>query len=158
MELVEAVASWQTLLLAVGVFGFAPGFILRLAVKIYPRDDPRRRELVAEMYIVPRLLRPFYVAEQIETVLFEGTGARLNLRRRRRALNRDLIHGFGVAIRETEILLDGWAEIAEFTTEDNEFSDLRENLKKMKRLRRRTILRRWIGIASVRGENIDESI
>jgi len=39
-ELLEAIASWQTLALALLVFGFAPGFVLRLLVKIYPRDDP----------------------------------------------------------------------------------------------------------------------
>jgi hypothetical protein len=72
IELVEAVASWQSLLLVIAIFGFAPGFILRLLVKIYPRDDPRRQELVAELYTLGRIERPLFVAEQFETVLFEG--------------------------------------------------------------------------------------
>ncbi|MGW5227484.1 hypothetical protein ACWEP5_21365 [Nocardia niigatensis] len=77
--ILEVVASWKTLsafLLAVAVFGFFPGFVLRLIVRIYPRDDPRRRELPAELYTVKLLMRPFWVAEQLETVLFDGTESR----------------------------------------------------------------------------------
>ena len=72
VELFDAVASWHSLLLAVGAFGFAPGFILRVAVKIYPRHDPRRKEIIADLYVMRRIERPFYVAEQLETVLLEG--------------------------------------------------------------------------------------
>jgi hypothetical protein len=57
-ELLKAVASWQSLLLVVLVFGFAPGFCLRLIVLAYPRGDPRRAELIAEMRAVPRIQRP----------------------------------------------------------------------------------------------------
>lgn len=46
-ELLEAVASWPTLLFIVIVFGFAPRFCLRLIVLAYPRSDPRRAELIA---------------------------------------------------------------------------------------------------------------
>ncbi|MFI6365240.1 hypothetical protein ACIBG0_21085 [Nocardia sp. NPDC050630] len=75
----ELASSWQsitTLLMAVGVFGFCPGFILRLLVKVYPKDDARRRELPAELYAMNLLLRPFWVAQQFETVIFEGTSLR----------------------------------------------------------------------------------
>lgn len=65
------------------VFGFAPGFCLRLLVKIYPRDDARRRELVAELYTLGRVERLVFVGEQLETALFEGTRSRLAARRRR---------------------------------------------------------------------------
>lgn len=76
-ELLDGLASWPTFLLAVVVYGFAPGFLLRLIVLIYERDDPRRAELVAELYAVPRLKRPFWVAEQLETALFDGLAPRI---------------------------------------------------------------------------------
>lgn len=75
-DLIEVVASWPTLLSVLLIFGFAPGFLLRLLVMIYPREDPRRRELVAELYALRRLERPLFVAEQLETVLFEGVPGR----------------------------------------------------------------------------------
>jgi hypothetical protein len=75
-ELFDAVTSWQTLLTVILVFGFAPGFLLRLLLSIYPRNHPRRRELVAQLYTLHRIERPFFVAEQLETVLFEGVPGR----------------------------------------------------------------------------------
>jgi len=82
-ELIEVVsgATLPAFLTALLVFGFAPGFVLRLIVKLYPKDDPRRRELVAELYALPRLMRPIWVAEQIETAMFEGASARTSRRR-----------------------------------------------------------------------------
>ena len=77
-ELLEAVVSWPTLLLVLLVFGFAPGFCLRLIVLVYPRSDPRRAELIAELYAVPRIERPLWVAEQLEVALFEGLGQRVS--------------------------------------------------------------------------------
>lgn len=71
-EFLEAVIAWPSLFLAVVVFGFAPGFCLRLIVLAFPADDPRRTELIAELYAVPRIERPFWVAEQLEVALFEG--------------------------------------------------------------------------------------
>ncbi|WP_336156711.1 hypothetical protein [Amycolatopsis sp. VC5-11] len=76
-ELLQSVASWPTLLIAILLYGFAPGFVLRLVVMVYERDDPRRAELIAELYEVPRLKRPFWVAEQIETAIFDGLGPRI---------------------------------------------------------------------------------
>jgi hypothetical protein len=84
-ELLEVIASWPSLLLVVVVFGFAPGFCLRLIVLAYPRGDPRRAELIAELYAVPRIQRPLWVAEQLEVALFEGLGHRVSAARRRRA-------------------------------------------------------------------------
>jgi hypothetical protein len=46
-------------------------------VKIYPRDDSRRQELVAELYTIRRIERPLFVVEQLETDLFEGLPLRL---------------------------------------------------------------------------------
>jgi hypothetical protein len=65
------------LALALLVFGFAPGLLLRLIVLAFPKDDPRRAELRGEMYHVPRFERPFWVMEQLEEALVEGLGQRL---------------------------------------------------------------------------------
>ena len=78
VELLKAVASWPRLALVVVAFGFAPGFCLRLIVRAYPRGDPRRAELIAELYAVPRIQRPLWVAEQLEVALFEGLGHRVS--------------------------------------------------------------------------------
>jgi hypothetical protein len=77
-ELLKAVASWPSLLLVVLVFGFAPGFCLRLIVLAYPSSDPRRAELIAELYAVSRIQRPLWVAEQLEVALFEGLAHRVS--------------------------------------------------------------------------------
>ena len=84
-ELMHAVTSWPSLLLVVVVFGLAPGLCLRLIVLSYPRGDPRRAELIAELYAVPRIQRPLWVAEQLEVALFEGLGHRMSTARGRRA-------------------------------------------------------------------------
>lgn len=70
--LIFHVISWPTLGCALLVYGFAPGALLRLIVVLYPRGHPRRRELIGELYAYPRIMRPFWVAEQLETALFEG--------------------------------------------------------------------------------------
>ncbi|MEO7196375.1 MAG: hypothetical protein ABIZ05_16440 [Pseudonocardiaceae bacterium] len=77
-ELLNAAASWRSLVLVLVVFGFAPGFCLRLIVLAYPRRDPRRKELIAELDAVPRIERPLWVAEQLEVALFEGFGHRIS--------------------------------------------------------------------------------
>lgn len=64
--------GWPTLGVALVVFGFAPGALLRLIVLLYPRGNLRRRELIGELYAVPRIERPFWVIEQLEVALFEG--------------------------------------------------------------------------------------
>ena len=74
--LIFHVLSWPTLAIALLVFGFAPGAVLRLIVLAFPRDDDRRHELLGELYAVPRIERPFWVVEQLEVALFEGLGQR----------------------------------------------------------------------------------
>jgi hypothetical protein len=86
--LIDAVISWPTFALILVVFGFAPGALLRLIVLAFPRDDPRRQELRAELYAVPRIERPFWVAEQLEVALFEGLWNRLARAITRRMINR----------------------------------------------------------------------
>jgi DNA-binding transcriptional MerR regulator len=71
-SLISQVISWPVLVTALLVFGFAPGAVLRLIVLLFRRDDPRRQELLGELYAVPRIERPFWVIEQLEVALFEG--------------------------------------------------------------------------------------
>lgn len=73
----DSVISWPTFILALLIFGFAPGAALRLIVLVFDKDDPRRYELLAEVYRVPRVERPFWVAQQLEVALFEGVGQRV---------------------------------------------------------------------------------
>jgi DNA-binding transcriptional MerR regulator len=54
-----------------------PGFILRLVVRLYPKGNPRRMELIGELYAMPHWRRPWFVAEQFETALSEGLPARI---------------------------------------------------------------------------------
>lgn len=75
--MIESLLSWPTFLLALVVFGFAPGAVLRMIVLAFHRDDPRREELIAELYIVPRVERPFWVMQQLEVALFEGIWDRI---------------------------------------------------------------------------------
>lgn len=75
--MIDAVLSLPTLLVALLVFGFAPGVILRVIVLAFPPEDPRRRELLAELHAVPRIERPFWVVEQLEVALFEGLRERI---------------------------------------------------------------------------------
>lgn len=76
-DILAAIVAPASLALGVLVFGFAPGFVLRFLVLAFERDDPRRRELVAELRAVPRWERPFWVAEMIEVALFEGLWDRI---------------------------------------------------------------------------------
>src|SRR5687768_7822991 len=76
-DLLEAIVSWRTLLVALLVFILAPGAVLRLIVLAFRRDDPRRHELLAEFHAVPRIHRPLWVFEQLEVALFEGISERV---------------------------------------------------------------------------------
>lgn len=78
-ELLKVLVSPWNFLWVVVVFGFAPGFCLRLIVRVYPRNNPRRRELIAELYAIPYIKRPLWVAQQLETALFEGLGYRISV-------------------------------------------------------------------------------
>lgn len=78
------ILSWPMLAIALLIFGFMPGAVLRLIVLAFPRDSPRRHELRGELQAVSRFERPFWVAEQLELALFEGLGDRFAFWRIRR--------------------------------------------------------------------------
>lgn len=64
--------------LALLIFGFLPGAVVRVIAGLaFTRDDPRRAEMIAEVYEVPRWARPMWVFQQLEVALFEGVGPRL---------------------------------------------------------------------------------
>lgn len=75
--MLDAVFTLQTLLVALVTFGLAPGLLLRVIVKAFRRDDPRREELLAELHVVPRAERPFWVLEQVEVALADGLWPRM---------------------------------------------------------------------------------
>jgi hypothetical protein len=102
-ELVDALASTSyhvpTGALIFGLtFGLAPGLLLRVIVLLYPKGDPRRTELLAELYDEKGkrayLDRVVWVFEQLELALCEGLRLRAALtrtaRRRRRADRREI--------------------------------------------------------------------
>lgn len=71
-ELLGVKGALGSLAIALVIFGFAPGMALSLIVRLLPSDDPRRKELQAELYAVPRWERPFWVCEQFEVALRQG--------------------------------------------------------------------------------------
>jgi hypothetical protein len=72
------IAAFVLALFAISLvlFGFMPGALNRAFALFYPIEDPRRNEMVAELYAVPRLDQPWWVFQQSERALFEGLGAR----------------------------------------------------------------------------------
>jgi hypothetical protein len=80
LDLLEGLRAWPLLVLALAVFGFLPGVVLRIFLLAFRRGDPRRAELLAELRAVPRWERPFWVFEQAEVALFEGLLERIKSR------------------------------------------------------------------------------
>ncbi|WP_370961814.1 hypothetical protein [Amycolatopsis sp. cg9] len=79
-DLLALVTEWgvgATLTVAV-LFGFFPKFVVNLIVLVYPPDHPRRRELPAELEVVPLRERLTWVFGQCATVLFDGVPARIS--------------------------------------------------------------------------------
>ncbi|MCM3662493.1 DUF2314 domain-containing protein [Georgenia satyanarayanai] len=75
-ELMRAPGTFGVFMLAVLIFGFAPGIVLAVIVRLIP-DFDRRLELQAELYEVPRWERPFWVAQQFEVALRIGLAPRI---------------------------------------------------------------------------------
>jgi Uncharacterized protein conserved in bacteria (DUF2314) len=69
--------SLEAVGLSLLLFGIAPGAALRIIVLAFHPEDPRREELLAELYAVPRYERPLWVAEQLEIAISEGLWGRL---------------------------------------------------------------------------------
>lgn len=90
-ELAGHLATWGagTLFLTALVFGFFPVFAVNLLARVYPKEHPRRAELVAELHDVPRRERLIWVAEQLATVLFDGVPERVRARRRDASAERE---------------------------------------------------------------------
>ncbi len=70
-ELLGVPGALGTFGLALLIFGFAPGIVLAMIVRLIP-DPDRRRELQAELYAVPRWEQPFWVAQQLEVAIRVG--------------------------------------------------------------------------------------
>lgn len=118
-ELVEFATSWKTYLGAVLLFSLAPDMILHLAVLAYPKSHPRRRELVAELKVVPRRERPFWVAEQVTSVLVEGVAERRATAKPWRSGQRSrIIFGYSVAFgwMSGGYLVAGWFGLSATST------------------------------------------
>jgi len=86
-DLVSApISPWYTIPASVGLlaltFVFAPGVLLHLGVLIYPKGHARRQEFTAELYAVPYVKRPFWVASALVRCMFEGIPERSRGRRR----------------------------------------------------------------------------
>jgi hypothetical protein len=78
-EVVFPSIPWQPFVAALLIFGVFPGAVLRLVALLYPKDHPRRNELIGELYAVPYRERPLFVAQQFETALNEGLPTRVRL-------------------------------------------------------------------------------
>ena len=77
----NALQLWGAGAMTFVLAGAAPGFLLRLLVRIYPKDHARRRELIAELYTVPYKEQLLFVAQQLELAVTEGVPARWRRRR-----------------------------------------------------------------------------
>jgi hypothetical protein len=103
-ELLDTITSWRTALVVLLVFGPAPRAVLRLIVLAFRRDDPRRRELLAELHAVPRRDRPAWVLEQFEVAFVEGLLPRLGPSQRiaivQGALALLIVGGFAVGYQQ----------------------------------------------------------
>ncbi len=110
-------------------FGLAPGLLLRVIVLLYPKDNPRRTELLAELYTEKGkrayLDRVVWVFQQLELALCEGLPQRAAVvrraRRRRRAdrkeiadheerINAETLGWAQAIIRERSIMFGGHAQ------------------------------------------------
>lgn len=89
-EILSILASPRALAIGLLLLLMAPGLFARCLVRVYPNDDPRRVELLAELRAVPFSERPFWVLEQVETVLVDGLPSRVRRLRQRRSQRRSL--------------------------------------------------------------------
>jgi hypothetical protein len=120
-ELLDTIVSWRSFAVALLVFGFAPGALLRMIVLAFHRDDPRRSELLAELHAVPRIERPFWVVEQLEVALFEGILGRLSwpqvegLSKRKKRSRFALKFSTYLGLSDQVVHVDYWGKIGEIS-------------------------------------------
>jgi hypothetical protein len=141
-------AGWTTLGLLVLVFGFVPGPALSLITRLLAADDPRRDELHAELYAVPRWERPFWVAQQFEVALREGVAPRASWRWGRHVWHRAKIDS-GLA-RHREHPDTFWVP------SDEDKAELRpgDGVKLMWSIKRMPGERMWLTITHRDGDNL----
>lgn len=138
-EYLQQVMHWRFLLIALIVFGFAPGAVLRFVLLAYPPDSMRRQELLAELYAMPTYFRPIWVAQQFETALFEGLPLRFGSWRRSRS---DALIASYVAEMEAMPALFGACMEAVITADvldPTAVRRLRVQLRKMRKQSRRML-------------------
>lgn len=87
-DAIAAVGAWPALIVVLLVWGLAPGLVIRLIALSFRRADPRRSEMIAELYVVPRWEQPFWVLQQLERAFFEAMIERLAGFVRGRIINR----------------------------------------------------------------------
>jgi hypothetical protein len=68
--------GWKGLLITCIIFGFAPRLCLRIISKAWPKGDPTRQAIIADLVMVPAWRRPIYVFEQLENALSDGLPTR----------------------------------------------------------------------------------
>lgn len=81
-----AIGSFAAFLVLAFLMITVPGAVLRQIVRLYPPSDPRRRELIAELYGVPFAKRWLFVAQALELATFEGIPRRHAHRSRRQTV------------------------------------------------------------------------
>lgn len=105
-ELVGAVTSPWNLLWALAVFGIAPRLSLRVLLRAYRRNDPRRAELMAELHAVPHIKRPLWVAEQLEVAVLDGLVPRVSAAFRGLRVRRLRFRGYWVTIDDHPVFIE----------------------------------------------------
>jgi hypothetical protein len=70
------------------LFAILPGAVLRLLLLAWPKDDPVRAELRADLEMLPFRERPFFVASQIPNAVCDGLGTRVRSARRSHVLKK----------------------------------------------------------------------
>lgn len=91
------------------IFGFAPGIATRLIARMFPKGDPRRAEMIAEVYKVDAWYRPIWVASQLERAFSEALPDRVinSEGLLRELLVRHKLRGTFVDFRSVLFLSDG---------------------------------------------------
>lgn len=89
-EILAILLSPRALAVGLLLLLFAPGLLLQCLIKVYPYDDPRRVELLAELRAIPLTERPIWVLEQVETALLDGLPSRVRQLRQRRSTRTSL--------------------------------------------------------------------